>query len=231
MKIFRSFNIPEIFFDSVIAIGNFDGVHLGHQEVINEATKISRKKNKKVGVLTFEPHPKCFFKKKFNFFRLTPFRSKFELLSEMNIDFMINIKFNSNFVKISAEQFIKKYLIQTLKINHVVTGFDFVFGNKQKGDVKLMRRFSKKTNEFDFTEIPELKKSSSEISSSQIRSFLRNGKLEKASKILSRNWSVVSRVIKGERKARGLGFKTANLKINAFCSLSKGVYMVEVFFF
>ncbi len=230
MNIFRSFKIPNIFFDSVLAIGNFDGVHIGHQEVIKKAKEISKKKKKKIGVLTFEPHPKCFFKKEFDFFRLTPFRLKFELLKKMEIDFMINVNFNSCFVQITAEQFIKKYLVETLKINHVVTGFDFVFGNKQKGNVELMRKFSKLSGDFDFTEIPELKKGSTEISSSQVRFFLRNGQLEKARKILSRNWSIVSRVIRGNKKAREIGFKTANLKINKFCDLTKGVYLVKISF-
>ena len=230
MRIFRSFDIPNIFFDSVLAIGNFDGVHIGHQEVINKAKEISKKKKKKIGVLTFEPHPKCFFKKKFDFFRLTPFRLKFELLKEMNVDFMINVNFNSNFVQITAERFIKKYLIEILKINHVVTGFDFVFGNKQKGNVELMRKFSRSSNDFGFTVIPELKKGKMEISSSQVRFFLRKGQLEEAKKILSRNWSIVSRVVRGDMKAREIGFKTANLKINKFCNLSKGVYFVKISF-
>ena len=229
MQIFRSFKIPEIFFNSVLAIGNFDGVHIGHQEVINKAKIISRNKNLKLGVLTFEPHPKCFFRKEYEFFRLTPFRLKFELLRKMKVDFIVSINFNSNFVKISAEQFIEKYLVKLLKINHVVTGFDFVFGNKQKGNVNLMKKISEKSKKFEFTEIPELKKDKFEISSSQTRFFLRNGKLDKVNKILSRDWSIVSRVIQGDKRARKFGFNTANLKVNNFCNLLRGVYMVEVF--
>ena len=135
MKVFRSFSIPKKFNDSVIAIGNFDGLHLGHQEVINEAQKISLKFKKKVGVMTFEPHPKSFFQKKYEFFRLTPFRMKYELLKKKKLDFMLNIKFDKNFMSISPLDFIEKILLEDLKASHIVTGFDFVFGNKQAGNV------------------------------------------------------------------------------------------------
>ena len=227
MKIFRSFQIPKIFLNSVIAIGNFDGVHIGHQKVIKEAIKISKKKNK-VGVLTFEPHPKCFFRKEFFFFRLSPFRVKYLLLKEMGIDFMLNIKFNSDLVSIKPKDFIEDILIKKLNVSHVVTGFDFVFGNKQSGNVKTMNSYSKKKGDFLFTEVSEFRIGESEISSSQIRKNLRDGKLLEANNMLSRNWQIISRVIPGKKQARKIGFKTANLKINEYCNLYYGVYFVNV---
>ena len=227
MKIFRSFRIPKIFLNSVIAIGNFDGVHIGHQKVIKEAIKISKKKNK-VGVLTFEPHPKCFFRKEFFFFRLSPFRVKYLLLKEMGIDFMLNIKFNSDLVSIKPKDFIEDILIKKLNVSHVVTGFDFVFGNKQSGNVKTMNSYSKKKGDFLFTEVSEFRIGESEISSSQIRKNLRDGKLAEVNNMLSRNWQIISRVIPGKKQARKIGFKTANLKINEYCNLYYGVYYVNV---
>ena len=110
MKVYRTFTIPKKFNNSVIAIGNFDGLHLGHQEVVNVAKKISLNLKKKVGVITFEPHPKSFFQKKYDFFRLTPFHMKYELLKKAKLDFMLNIKFNKNFMKISSIDFIEKIL-------------------------------------------------------------------------------------------------------------------------
>ena len=142
MKVLRSFRIPKLFLNSVIAIGNFDGVHIGHQKVIKEAIKISKKS--RIGVLTFEPHPKCFFRKEFFFFRLSPFRVKYLLLKEMGVDFMLNIKFNSNLVNLEPHSFIEDILIKTLNVSHVVTGYDFVFGNKQSGNVETMKTYSKK---------------------------------------------------------------------------------------
>jgi riboflavin kinase/FMN adenylyltransferase len=228
MKVFRSFSIPRKFNDSVIAIGNFDGLHLGHQEVINEAIKISLKFKKKVGVMTFEPHPKSFFQKKYEFFRLTPFRMKYELLKKKKLDFMLNIKFNKKFMSISSLDFIKKILLEDLKVSHVVTGFDFVFGNKQAGNVHVLRNFCKSTKKLEFTEIKEKKMDGSEVSSSLIRELLRKGEIEKANQILSRKWTVVERVLSGEKKARKIGFKTANMRLNSYCDICFGVYKVLI---
>ena len=228
MKVFRSFTIPKKFNNSVIAIGNFDGLHLGHQEVINEAKKISLKFKKKVGVMTFEPHPKSFFQKKHDFFRLTPFRMKYELLKKKKLDFMLNIKFDKNFMKISSLDFIEKILLKDLKACHIVTGFDFVFGNRQTGNVDLLRDFCRTSKKLKFTEIEEKKIDGSEVSSSLIRDLLRNGKIEKANKILSKKWTVFGRVLKGEKKAREIGFRTANMNVNSFCDICYGVYAVLV---
>ena len=115
--------MPENFKNSVIAIGNFDGLHKGHLQVINKALEISENKKLKVGVMTFEPHPKSYFSEKYDFFRLTPFRSKYELLKKMKIDFLLSIRFNKRLVKISAKEFLEKILTNKLRVNHVVTGF------------------------------------------------------------------------------------------------------------
>ncbi len=230
MKIFRSFLIPKNFKQSVLAIGNFDGLHLGHRKVIDTAKKIAIKFEKRVGVMTFEPHPKCFFGKRFNFFRLTPFRMKYELLKELKIDFLLNIKFDKKIMQLSAKDFIEKILITDLNINHVVTGFDFVFGNKQTGNVSLLKEYCRLSKKLNFTEIAEEKINGSEISSSLTREFLRNGEIEKANLILSRKWSIISNVFHGEKKARQIGYRTANLKINSYCDIRYGVYAVEIEF-
>ena len=228
MKVFRSFTIPKKFNNSVIAIGNFDGLHIGHREVINEAKKISINLKKKVGVMTFEPHPKSFFQKKHEFFRLTPFRMKYELLKKKRLDFMLNIKFDKNFMKTSSLDFIEKILLKDLKACHIVTGFDFVFGNRQTGNVDVLRDFCRSSKKLKFTEIEEKKMNGSEVSSSLIRDLLRSGKIEKANKILSNKWTIVGRVLKGEKKAREIGFKTANMSVNSFCDICYGVYAVLV---
>jgi riboflavin kinase/FMN adenylyltransferase len=149
-------------------------------------------------------------------------------MREIGVEFMLNIKFDSNLVNINAEDFVKKILIEKLKVFYIVTGFDFVFGNQQSGNVKTMKKLAELTKKFFFKEIPEFKFGNNEISSSQIRKNLRNGNLNNANKILSRKWMVISRVIKGEKKAREIGFKTANLKINDYCNLLYGVYFVFV---
>tara|TARA_B100000900_G_C20577886_1_gene716141 strand:- start:6 stop:953 length:948 start_codon:yes stop_codon:yes gene_type:complete len=229
MRIFRSFKITKDYMNSTLAIGNFDGVHEGHQAVINEAKRISKKNKTKIGVLTFEPHPKCYFKKEYDFFRLTPFREKFEILKLHGIDFVINIKFNEVFLKKSAMDFIKLHLVEDLKVSSVVTGFDFVFGNKKVGDVKYMNEYVHKTNAFGFFTVSEVKnKDNHEVSSSIIRKFLRNGKIENANCLLTRNWTVTGKVIKGEQKARKIGFRTVNIKMNKYCDIKRGVYLVSI---
>ena len=228
MKVFRSFRLPEKYYNSSLAIGNFDGVHIGHQAVIKTAKLVANKKKSKLGVLTFEPHPKCFFAKKYDYFILTTFREKYLILKKFNIDFMITIRFNSNFLKISADDFIIKQLVGQLHVGDVITGFDFVFGNKKKGNIKLLKYYSNKTKKFNFHEVAEIKKKNFEISSSIIRDFLRNGEISKANKILSRNWSISSRIIYGNKNGRTIGFKTANIQVNQFCNIEYGVYLVKV---
>ena len=152
MKVFRSFKLPEPYHKAALAIGNFDGIHKGHFAVINKAKHIAKEKKLKLGILTFEPHPKSFFRKQYDFFRLTNFREKFLILKNHKIDFLVNIKFNSDFLKISADKFILNNLINELKVSDVITGFDFVFGNNKKGDVELMKSYSDKTKKFEYHE-------------------------------------------------------------------------------
>ncbi len=229
MQIFRSFKISKDLINSSVAIGNFDGVHLGHQAVINKAKEVSLKEKTKIGVITFEPHPKCYFSKEYNFFRLTPFREKFEILKKTGIDFMINIKFDANFLKRSAFDFIKNNLVQELRVSNVITGFDFVFGNKKVGNVNFMNDYVKKTNEFKFFVVPEVKNNDElAISSSNIRKYLRKGKIEHANLLLTRKWTISGKVVEGAKKAREIGFKTANIKMNDFCNMRHGVYLVSV---
>ena len=229
MHIFRSFKTPKEFTHSTLAIGNFDGIHIGHQAVIKKAISIAKKKKIKVGVLTFEPHPKCFFKKKYDYFRLTPFREKVRILSNMGIDFMINIRFEEKFVKKSAFDFLQNDLVGKLKVNSVVTGYDFVFGNNRTGNVNLINKFVLGTNKFKFFEVPEVKiKNMNIASSSEIRNFLREGEIQKANRILTRSWLVSGKVIGGDRNGRKIGFRTANMRVHKFCNIRKGVYFVSI---
>lgn len=229
MRIFRSFKVSKDCMNSTIAIGNFDGVHEGHQAVINEAKKIAKINKTKIGVLTFEPHPKCYFRKKYDFFRLTPFRDKLQILRLAKIDFVVNVKFNEKFLQNSASEFIKNHLVKDLSVKAVVTGFDFVFGNRKVGNVNYLNEHVRKTNDFQFFVVSEVKNENNlEVSSSNIRKFLRSGDIEKANQLLTRKWTVSGIVIEGEKKARELGFRTANIKMNDYCDVRKGVYLVSL---
>ena len=231
MHIFKSCKVNEKFLNSTIAIGNFDGVHIGHQAVINKAKEVSKKTKTKLGILTFEPHPKCYFNKKYEFFRLTPFREKFKILKQSGLDFMINLKFDRAFLNTSALDFLKNNLVEKLRVQNVVTGFDFVFGNNKIGNVNFMKKFVEKTKLFHFFMVPEVKiKPHIEVSSSSIRNLIRAGKIKEANSLLTRDWEISGRVARGEKKAREIGFRTANIKASKFCDIRYGVYMVSVKF-
>lgn len=231
MRLFRTFGISKEAYNSVLAIGNFDGLHLGHQNVISFAKNLAKKKNKPLSVLTFEPHPKCYFKRTFHGFRLTPFKIKFELIRELKVDFYINIFFNNRFSKINANDFINKILIDSLMVNHVITGVDFVFGNNKEGNVEMLKEHSIKTKSFDFSIVDDYKFDfKTRTSSSDIRKFLLNGNLKKAEKLLGRKWSIKSKVIRGKKLGSTIGFPTANLNIDNFCKMKFGVYLVCISF-
>ena len=230
MQLIRTYNIPKKAYDSVIVIGNFDGVHLGHKSVIKNARFLAKKFEKKLGILTFEPHPKSFFGKKLYDFRITPFRSKFEALKNLDLDFYINIKFDDDFSKLSAEDFVLKILVKKLKVFYVVTGPDFVFGYKQSGNTDLIKKISFESKLFSFSQVEVIRERTYKISSSEIRKFLLKGELSKVKKILGRNWSIISRVVRGEKRGRKIGFPTANFNIKKFSDLCFGVYKVVIKF-
>jgi len=231
MELISLNQIPKEALHSIVAIGNFDGVHLGHKRVINRAREISETQKKKLSIITFEPHPKCFFKKEFKNFRITPFRKKFEEIKKLRVDYYFNFKFSQKFSEISAEEFIEDILIKKMKVSYLITGFDFVFGHKQSGTIELLNKYSIKSNGFSFISVDEFKKQNvRKVSSSEIRTFLKKGNLSEAKQILGRDWSIISRVVRGKGIGKSLGFPTANLFINNYSELKYGVYAVEIHF-
>ncbi|MDC3091057.1 bifunctional riboflavin kinase/FAD synthetase [Rickettsiales bacterium] len=231
MKLIKTKKIPIDALNSVVAIGNFDGVHLGHKSVIEVARNLSRKDNLPLSVLTFEPHPKCFFNKRKSNFRITPFRLKFELIRNQKVKYYFNFKFDKDFSKITANEFINDILINRLKVSHVVTGFDFVFGYRQEGNTDLLEEISRKDKSFKCTIVEEFKKKElNDFSSSEVRRFLLEGNLEQVKKILGRNWSIKARVIKGRKMGRKIGYPTANVNISKYCDICFGVYEVLINF-
>ena len=229
MRLIRTNNVPTHALKSVVAIGNFDGVHRGHKSVIEVARNLAKRDKSPLSILTFEPHPKCFFNRRNSKFRITPFRSKFELIRNEQVNYYFNFKFDYEFSKITATEFINDILVNRLRASHVVTGFDFVFGYKQEGNTQLLKNFSTKGNKFKCTVVEEFKKKElNDFSSSQVRKLLSKGNLKKVKKILGRDWSVSARVIQGRKMGRKIGYPTANLNIRKFCDICFGVYEVSV---
>ncbi len=227
MKVFNNFNIPNYYKNSALAIGNFDGVHQGHQKVFSATKKFSKKRKIKFGVLTFTPLPVMFFKKKIKNFRLSSESEKIKLLKKYKVDFVINIKFNKNFSKINAKDFIKKIICKKIKPQSLSVSNNFRFGRKRKGDVHLLRKFSKDYG-YKLLKINPFKYLSKTVSSTRIRNSLRNGNIKLANKLLSRTWFIDGKVIRGKKIGRKLGYRTCNIKIKNYILPKMGIYAVKV---
>ena len=212
---------------SIIAIGNFDGVHKGHQDIFRLGKKIAKKKKKKFGVVTFSPLPYEFFNKNEKTIRITQDESKINLLKKNKVDFFYTCKFNKKFSLITAEMFIKKIIVDKLQASAVLVGKDFRFGNKRKGNVSLLKEYGKIYN-FQVLDLRLLKEKNIKISSTRIRSAIEKGRFDIVNKLLGREWSILEKVIPGRKVARSLGFRTANIEIKKNISPKKGVYAVKL---
>ena len=226
MKIYNNPNLNHKHYNGVIAIGNFDGLHLGHQKVINEAKRRAKINKLPFGVMTFEPIPVMFFNKKQKNHRINSLEQKKIFLKKLKIDFLIIIKFNKNFSTLSAEKFIKKIIYEKTKCRYLYVSRNFKFGYKRQGNIKTLRKFEKL---FDYKRVvtTSYKKKKRIISSTKIRQNISAGKIEEANKLLGRNWSIEGKVIKGQRRGRQIGFPTCNLKLKNYIIPKLGVYAVR----
>ena len=227
MKIYKNPNLKKNHCNGVIAIGNFDGLHLGHQKVIKEAKKKAKKKDIPFGVMTFEPVPVMFFNKKIKNHRINSLEQKKTQLKKFNLDFLIIVKFNKRFSSQSAEEFIKKIIFEKTKCKYLYVSKNFKFGFKRQGNIRTLKKFEKKYNFKNIVTKP-YKKNNKTISSTFLRKKIRLGKIDEVNKLLNRNWSVDGKVIKGQRRGRKIGFPTCNLKLNDYVVPKLGVYAVKV---
>ncbi len=208
--------------DVVCTIGNFDGFHKGHKEILHILKEEAEKSEKKSMVITFYPHPKKVLKKDSSHCNITNIETRNFLLSKEGIDYLLVIKFDENFYKKSPEEFLK-YLSEKVKCKKLVVGHDWKFGYKKEGDIKLAEKIGKEIG-LQVVEIPPIKKEGKRISSTIIREFLKSGDVEKASKYLGRQFFIYGKVVSGDRRGTEIGFPTINvLPPEDFC-LKKGVY-------
>ena len=227
MKIFNGFNISRNYYNSIVLIGNFDGVHLGHKKLFKRARQFKKKYKSKIGVVTFNPMPKMFFNKKLKHFKLMNLSQKVNQFKKQKVDFLINQKFTKKFSKIKAEVFIKKFLIKKIKAKVLFVSNNFRFGNKREGDVNLLKSYEKKCNYKLIIPSP-LTKDNKIISSTKIRKLLSNGNLSTANKYLSRKWEIEGKVEKGRKVGGKIGFATCNIDIGNYIVAKPGVYSVRV---
>lgn len=208
-----------------VALGYFDGLHRGHQAVINEAVTYAKQNGIKSAVLTFSPNPNVVLKKLTSELLLTPYQEKVRLLTEMGVDYLFILAFNEVTASIKASEFIQTYLID-LNVRHVSTGFDFRFGQRGEGSVELLRTYQ---DEFTLNVTEKCGIEDEKIGATQIKSYLAVGDVKKAAEMLGRPYLLTGTVITGQQKGRQIGFPTANLGLTeAFVVPKNGVYAVKV---
>ncbi|RPG04899.1 MAG: bifunctional riboflavin kinase/FAD synthetase [Pelagibacteraceae bacterium TMED267] len=227
VKLYNNFNIKKIHRGSIILIGNFDGLHLGHQKLFKLAKEYKKKNNLKIGVINFDPMPKMFFNKSLKNFRLSNNIQKINSLKNLGVDFVITKKFDKNFSRTKSINFIKNILFKNVNAKFIFVSNNFKFGNKREGDVNLLIRNEKKYN-FKVIKPKPLLIDKKIVSSSLIRSLLEKGNLSKANKLLDRNWSIDGIVKKGRQVGKKIGFPTCNIDIKDYVLAKPGVYAVRV---
>ena len=227
VKLYNHFNIDKKHKRSIILIGNFDGVHLGHQKLLKLAQSYKKKYNLKIGVINFDPMPKMFFNKSLKNFRLSNINQKINLLKKLEVDFIVTKKFDKIFSKTKSFNFIKQILFKKLNARFIFVSNNFKFGNKREGDVSLLIN-----HEIDFNykviKPKPLITNHKIVSSTLIRNFLETGNLDKANKLLDRKWCIEGNVQKGRQVGKKIGFPTCNININDYVLAKPGVYAVKV---
>ncbi len=226
INIYNNFNIKNIHKQSIILIGNFDGLHLGHQKLFRLAKKYKKKYSSNIGVLTFEPMPKMFFNQNIKNFRISNKKQKIDLLKKLKVNFIIIKRFNKNFSKIKSIDFIKRILSKKLKAKFIFVSNNFRFGNKREGNVNQLIKNQSVYN-FKIIKPKPLLRKKKIVSSSLIRNYLQRGKLKEVNKFLNRYWSIQGKVQKGKKLGKKIGFPTANIDIRDSVLACPGVYAVK----
>jgi len=227
IKLYNNFKIKNQHKNSIILIGNFDGLHTGHQKLFNIAKNYKKKYSLKIGVLTFEPMPKMYFNDNLKNFRISSQQQKINYLNKLKVDFVITKKFDKKFSKTKSITFIKEIIGKKLNPRFIFVSNNFRFGNKREGNVRELIKYEKQYNYKIVKPQPSLVKKKV-ISSSLIRKYLQNGKLKDANKLLKRNWSIIGKVQKGKQLGKKIGFPTANIDIKDYILAKPGVYVVKV---
>ena len=226
IKIYKDFKIDKSHKNSIILIGNFDGLHSGHQKLFKEAQKYKKKFKVKIGVVTFDPIPKMFFNNKITNYRISNFDQKVNYLNKFEVDFLINKNFNLQFSKITSHRFIIEILSKKLKAKYIFVSNNFRFGYKREGNVKLLEYYQSVCN-YKLIKPKPLKKNNKIVSSTFIRKLLEKGYLDKANKLLARKWTIEGKVARGRMMGKKIGFPTCNIDIGNYIISKPGVYAVK----
>jgi riboflavin kinase/FMN adenylyltransferase len=227
MRIVRSHrDVPSAAAGGVLALGNFDGVHPGHQRVIGETRRIAGSLGAPAGVMTFDPHPRRFLKPDDRKFELTPVASKVRQIEALGVDVLFLMHFDRDFASIPAESFVAEVLAGGVKARHVVVGYDYVFGKGRGGDTALLRRVGA-AHGIGVTVVEAVTSAGGDVySSTTIRNHLREGRPAEAARLLGRPWEIEGTVLHGDERGRQIGFPTANVDPGEYVTPALGVYAI-----
>jgi riboflavin kinase / FMN adenylyltransferase len=229
MRLFRHYeHLPAGVCGGAVAIGNFDGVHLGHRAVIGEAGRIARSAGVPWSVLTLEPHPRSVFDPAAAPFRLTPFHAKARLIEALGVEVLVVVPFDRDFASRSAREFVRNVLVEGIAARFVVSGHNFAFGHGREGTPELLLQLGGEFG-FDYTCVREVRDPGGEpYSSTRVRRCLAAGDLDGARQLLGRPFEIEGRVVDGDRRGRTIGFPTANVRLGDYARPLRGVYAVRV---
>ena len=212
--------------NTVAAVGNFDGVHLGHQKIIEQAKILAKRLGTVPSILTFEPHPRVLFQTDGIPFRLSTSASKALALSTLGIELIFELQFDKSFAQLSAEDFVVRVLKENLRLQHVVCGYDFVFGHRRRGTAEILENLAMQVD-IGVTIIPAVaEKDGAVYSSTRVRQCLAEGDPAGASELLGRPWSFSALVEAGDQRGRTIGLPTCNLRVTDLVQPCHGVYAV-----
>ncbi|MBT5413144.1 MAG: bifunctional riboflavin kinase/FAD synthetase, partial [Rhodospirillaceae bacterium] len=228
MRLFRHYtDLPDDARGAVVAIGNFDGIHRGHQAIIGEAGRVAQAGGRRLAVLTFEPHPRQVFQPGAPPYRLTPLRIKTRNIEELGVDDLFVLHFDEALAAIGAEDFVMEVLVRGLAASHVVVGYNFSFGHRRLGNVELLQAMASREG-FGLTSVSPVESPEGiTFSSTVIRDLLQRGEPGRATALLGRFWEIEGRVEGGDKRGRTIGFPTANVPLGEYIVPAHGVYAVR----
>jgi riboflavin kinase/FMN adenylyltransferase len=218
--------VPAELRGGIVALGNFDGFHLGHQAVVGRAVARARAEGRPALVATFDPHPMRYFRPDSPWFRLTTMDQRARLIEAAGVDALFVFRFDREFAALSPEEFVRQWLVERLGAAGIVTGEDFTFGKNRGGGVALLASLGQE-NGFTAEAVPPVCLDGAPVSSSRIREALRGGDCESATRLLTRPFTIEGIVEHGDKRGRTIGYPTANLPLDRYLRPRFGIYAVR----
>ncbi len=229
MKIYNNFDDYSSQAPLALSIGMFDGVHIGHQTIIQQLNEVAKKKGLKSALLTFWPHPRKIFNPNDDLKLLNTIEEKTALIEIKGLDYLFLKNFDEQFRNLSGEEFIEQILIEKLNVKYLIIGHDHTFGKNKSGDFELLEKMGQKLG-FEVKQVEAVNYHDKNISSTQIRNALQAGNITEANEMLGYHYPVSGKVVDGKKIGRTIGYPTANIEVESIKLLpKKGAYIVDVF--